>query len=497
MKKILSLPCMVIALLLLTSASSESSITNKTQSTYRSHGTNQALLDGAGITSIIHRKDTEKFGGFIQTIPWYMQGEMDATYWAPTNKNNFTFGTAGANTSTVNPAYTEVKTTDLDARLFVLKTRAATGTAESEVGKISFDPSQHAYGITMFYDQRLDAVIRGLFFTINLPFVCIQNNMNPQFLGTQGKILEDYFTGKTIAPSNAADPTDAQDPLTNALLTTPASLTGIADLDLQLGFMFLENKTSRASVHVGLTVPTGQQPTGKYVFDALAGNSRHFGFGGGLTLDLRLWGTPDQNITLHTAVVARYLLESAEGRTLGIKDVAYGHYRLLSPISYDATDANHPYKHQLNKALVPAANILTCNTLVTPRGLFDGTISLEYNYNNVALNVGYNLFLRQKESVILSGSNPLDGKKYALIQPNLTTNTENYRLEKVLDATDLDTTVATSPSQRSHKVYGSISYTFKEWDAHYFMSLGGHYEFADGKRGLEGWGINCRVGIGI
>lgn len=502
----------ILLLTIHTTSKADDTITNKTYLSSRSHGVNIALLESAGINNIIHHKDIEKFGCTIQAIAWYNRGWMDGQYWSPNNCNCFTIGTAGVDL--VNATYTELEKNHLDGRLFILNTRTAQNTAEEEIAKMLFDPKQSAYGITLHLDQRLDNLLKGLFASITVPIVNIDNKLDTSIRGAKSKEFKSYFSGATITSNDQSK----QAPLCYALLCGSDSITGIADIDAQLGFTFSETRNFRASCNVGITIPTGNQPTAKKAFEAVVGNGRHFGFGLGGTLDQKLWGTSKHNLMLHVKAQWRYLVENTEFRTFGLKTEAttcqpctsggsskccgmqddfdhilYGQYRLLSPVTMGAAG----YAHPAGASLTPAANILTQEVMVSPHSVFDGIVTLCWNKKQFSGAIGYNLYARQQESIRLTCRNPLEttlGKRYALIKPTLQTDQASTQLT-LLSPGHLDISAAQTPSHTTHKMFLNVAYTFDEWDVQYHFSAGGHYEFAQESRALGTWGINGRFGI--
>lgn len=487
--------------------------TNKTYNNTRSPGVNSALTSGAGISELISRQDcVQKAGSTLQTVAWYSMGTMDARYWAPIHKNLFSFATADAYTGAA-PAFTKITQADLDARLFILKLRTNIGVVpdpinEKVIGSLTFDPHQETYGFTLVFDQRLDTLLEGLYASITIPFAHIKNDLRPRFSGTNAFELKNYFTGKLIS---GTDDTNKQVPLRHALIGDADSKTGFADIDVIAGYTLFKNTHQQTSVNLGATIPTqtcalaadstahATAGGNSRLFPAGIGNRGHFGIGGGLTHDHRLFGNRDQHIALHAAINYRYLLEATEARTLGIKNEAYGQYKLLSPLKayINPLTDDTVYVHTQDAALIPAANILTQNIFVTPGHTIDGALSLVYNNYDFSFLTGYNLYVRQEESITID-NNPLgQTQRYGLIKPTLLTNDPISEELTVLSSQDLDVSVAQTPSHTTHKLFFSTAWTFKTWSTYCNVGVGGHYEWAEKSRTIQNWGLNCSLTIGM
>ncbi|MFH0898781.1 MAG: hypothetical protein V1855_04330 [bacterium] len=451
---------------------------NKTYLNARSHGTNLALIHGAGINEIINRKDKDKFGGTFQAIGFYQSGEMDAEYWTPWGKNNFALYDA-TQTSNVFPNYINGMSSTSEALPLLLGDTTT---------KFSLDPEQDAYGVMLAYDQRLDSLLKGLYFRVQLPIVHVENDLG---LAIEGKDKDDFskFMKGTYESTLA-------DKLTHAKIDGENSTTGIADIDVLLGYTFLNKEDYHASLNIGLTIPTGTDPDGVYLHEAVVGNGNHFGLGGGLTFDARLWGDKEHNIMLYVEAKYRYLFEATEKRTLGLKDIPFGHYLPL----YKATDITSKTIENLAvKKSIPAANLTTLNVDVTPGSEFDGIVALAYNNGGFGANLGYNLYFREEEDVELKDTNPfVNGNEYHYIKSLTKNSTDNdTAVTQALTKTDLITAPAETPSQTTHKIFGGISWTFKDWETPVNVGLGVHYEFADGREAYDNWGINGRAAIGF
>lgn len=456
---------LVLATMVVGTVSADNS-TNKTFMNGRSTGTNLTTWYGAGIQEIVNRKDKDKFGGTFFATGFYTDGDMAAQYWTPANKNGFLL--------------TE---TDLP----VIFSHAT--------DKMTFDPSQKTYGATLAYDQRLDSILKGLFFNVQLPIVNVENDLGLTVAGNDKAIIENFLAGKApvVAKSYLAKVANVYNSvatLNYARIDGDNSTTGIADIDVRIGYNFLNKCKYHAGLNLGLTIPTGSDAEGVTLNEAIVGNGDHFGLGGGLTFDARIWGDVEHNFIVYGDLKYRYLFEASEVRTLGLKDWNFAHYLPLVKHVAAADIANNSLD------VVPAANVLTHAVDVTPGSEFDGIVALAYNNGGFGANLGYNLYFRESESVELKGTNPLKTDVWSYIWADGLTGATHSEII-ALTETDLVMTNAETPSQVSHKIFGGLAWTFKNWETPVNVGVGGHYEFMDDREGYENWGINARLGIGF
>ena len=370
--------------------------TNKTTLVPRSHGVNLALENTAGWYDLIHRKADDKFGGNFQAAFFYADSTNKkelGKYFGVDSVNSFTFaipaGAIGANTGT---QFGIGDNNDLNTFAFIHDQANAVG-AETKVATATLNPEQKAIGVYFNYHQDFCKILEGLYLRINLPVVNVENNANLNIVGVtpapagnaNATTLTQFFNG--TLPNPAVLAANSQVPLTNALLTNQkSSYTGVADIDIILGYDFLAKEEFHASINLGLSIPTGNKPDGKRVFQAIVGNGQYVGFGAGLDLGACFWGEEGEGgVRVHGALNYRYLFESREKRTLGIKGQQYGQYELLGTVNNPAAAA----------PLIPAANVTTLNVNVTPGSQVDAIIALGYGMWGLTFDVGYNLLDRK------------------------------------------------------------------------------------------------------
>jgi len=263
--------------------------------------------------------------------------------------------------------------------------------------KATFRPKHTSYGVRFDYHQKLDKLAKGLFFKVTVPVVHVKHDMNVCYTGDRlsGKVpgttktvtLADYLSGKF---ENTEHP-NKQLKLTHAKIgggTTATSgtgtdcgskkiagcgdggmtKTGVADVDVYLGYNFLYKEHKHLGVNLCLTIPTNNTPRGEWLFEPVLGLAGHWALGGGLDCAFEIWQHENMSLEFIGAVNYKYVLDETEKRTLGFKyndsigqtniictagkRVGFGHYRLGG--------------QRGEKCLFPLANVLTRDVGVQP-----------------------------------------------------------------------------------------------------------------------------------
>jgi len=388
---------------------------------------------------------------------------------------------------------------------------------------------------------------KSLYFRVLIPIVHVENDVEACWTGDGSKNLKDYFAGEKCTVTNettgfvTGDATASNNTVVgqNKLeylkfgdKCDDRSSTGVADIDLLIGYTFYENDCFWGSINFGLTIPTGDEPDSRSLFEAVVGNGGHFAVGFGVDGGWKIWGDDCQSIKLHMALNYRYLFESSEKRTLGLLDKCdqttttnsscepcppcptarcWGHYKLLGNCD--------------KKALEPAANKLTQNVDVTPGSQIDAIFDFWYTYGGFSYNLGYNLYWRDDEEIDLKNcevfkkdcwgfprqdfffDNGIDQdaaqNTFSQFISDFECNSGDYQTDvttggqanKFITDKDIVKSVAETPRQLTHKIFGGLAYAWNDWDLPFMIGVGGHYEFASDNSAVENWGVHGKVGV--
>lgn len=489
----LSVKYLLIAMLAL-SAAEVAAHTNKTFLMPRPQGVNLPMGQTT-FREIIDRKSCNTSGSNFQVTGFYQHSENSADlakYFLIHEKSSINFLAGATQDGGGNPINTvSTVTNDLDIGYLDHTSGVADPTPIND-NKLSLglNPKQSAYGFRFDYYQNLGMILDGLYLAANIPLVHVENDpkLNVKAVDTtSATAFANFLTGKT----GNTDP-NLTAKLTHAKIGPKQASSGFADLDLQLGYKLFDSECFSLSIGLGGTIPTGNKATGVFLFEPIRGNGQHYAVGGDLSTSIRLFGNYCHNLKFNLTAQYRYLFEDRERRTMGIKGKEFGQYFLLGQAG--------------SATLVPAANVLTLPVNVTPGNQFDGIAGFTYNNGRFTLDCGYNLYYRDEERVRLrdtfvDNTFAVAGRGFVTTAPFVinATNVDggNVAVATINNST-IDTSVAQTPSQLTHSVYGGIGGVFnKSGDVAFMVSAGGKYEWVDQNSALEQWSVYGKVGFGF
>ncbi len=387
-------------------------------------------------------------------------------------------------------------------------------------GTVSFNPKQEIWGARFDYFQDIDHPLKGLFFKASMPIVYVENSMNMCIsnqtnveVGGKTFSLNDFFAGN-VEVTEAMDKENLQSPLCYAKIgcSGKESKFGLADINLALGYKIHQSDSAHAFLSAQVIIPTGPRPNGEYLWGPVIGNGKHFGLGARLDTAVQLWSNKNAAVRVLFDVDYRYLFESSENRTLGLKGCdnpfKFAHYYLVGKIG------------KSEQSLFPAANVLTQSIKVKPGSQFDILADLSFKSSGFVIDLGYNFFYKDEESCwskcfcssgccgtacettcgercCSTGCGWEDGV-YALVANSYNTEGElaDDDILMTLNSADLDVSTVQTPSQVTHKIFAGIGYDFdiaKRYPA--LFGIGGSYEFVSDNSALEGYSLWVKFGV--
>jgi hypothetical protein len=421
----------------------------------------------------------DRFGGNFMVTGFYGQStESDdlGQYFGIANKSKFTLAYGQADTG---------NTALGDYDLGYLIHNPAEVSSHSKSATVKFAPEAETYGARFDYYQNLDKVAKGLYLKVNLPIVCVERDMEIEVNSADAATktaLQTFFTGVyKVGQSSTTPVANAQNALINALINGDQSETGVADIEITLGYKFLYKEKYHVALNLGLTIPTGEDADGKYMYEAIYGNGGHFAFGGGLDIQARVWGDYDHNIKLNLVANYRYLFEASENRI-------YKGQGYATPYVNVAKDGD--------TIATPMPNLFTLNSDVTPGSLFDGILALAYNNGGFCFDLGYNMYFREDEDVEIKGD-VIPGYYVANRDWNTGTafNHVSNANSDLITKDSLDVDAASTPSQFTNSIYAGLGYAFKEWEYPLMMGVGGKYEWASKNSAESQWQVWLKLAL--
>ena len=296
-------------------------------------------------------------------------------------------------------------------------------------GVIALKPRRSAWGVRLDWHQDLSNLMKGLRLHISTPIEqvgiktfdigansSISNSIASQASskdGGAGNTVADYFLGD-VSKTLTTDTHVQQSPLSKGRLAyEQKSVVGVGDMSVQLHLDAMKKGRFELGAGATLVIPTGTKGNSNYLFEAIAGNRGHIGLGAYLDGKCVILSRKDLRVSLKAVADWRYFIESTENRILGDyvidskKARNLGHYRLAM--------------QNAQAGVFPAANVFAHDVLVTPGHQLDGLIGVSGSWKDFTFDLGYNLFLKEKEKAALKGSWKNDTYAYAATEYSMST----------------------------------------------------------------------------
>lgn len=279
--------------------------------------------------------------------------------------------------------------------------------------------------------------------------------------------------------------------------------TRLSDIELALGYNFINKEKGYLGLNVRGIFPTGNKPNAEYVFEPVVGTGKHWGIGGGIDAKAVLWDKDeDQSFSLFLVGNINHLFKVSQTRSFDMVNNGKGSRYLLLK-EFTSVPA-------YNNNLINAINIMTLGCDVTVDVMGEGSLDFIYKNGGFTGELGYNIWGRSKEKVSVTGT--IEKDKYAIYNFTWATAGDNNTASATkidgsgvaaADATrtyvktaDADHESAESPSALSHKVFGHLAYNWFDNDFCPFLGIGAEGEFSgQDNNALNQWGVWLKGGF--
>lgn len=413
---------------------------------------------------------------------------------------------------------------DIDARVFNIHTTDVNVNFKS---RICFRPQQSVAGVGLNWRQKLSRndEEKGFWFEASMPIVRVRNavKLSETVLESGGSVdTTDYPTAQanmTSAFQQAAFnfgrvPCNCNDGL---------SKTGVADLDLRIGYGWMGDAICNMESYLGVLIPTGNKVTGCNIFEPIVGHNHHVGFEFGSSFAYQVWINEEKEraLWIETSIHSIYFDKNTQRRSFDVKYSPWSRYLPVYTSFAQAQAANTASMTNKGYTLyTPGINVFTQDVKV--HGRFQRTLNtaIAYQSSHFMAEGGYNFFVRDAECVELcnwcntvafladsSVDSASTGDAIGATNRFRSINKQNTDNDKVFladgsnyNATvikqeDLDLSSAAAPAQMQHTFYGTVGYRWDDREYPLFVSLGGSYEFASDNSGMDRWLVWGKIGM--
>lgn len=298
--------------------------------------------------------------------------------------------------------------------------------------KVSFSPQMSNALIDFDWYLGLNKLLTGLYFRIHAPLVYTRwdlrmcesfittgsNAYDPGYFNATGATRDELSTNflSFISGTQAPEiPGIEFHPLCNAKMSCHSlRMTRLSEIECALGWNILMNDRYHLGINARIALPTGNRPTGEFLFEPIVGNGHHWAAGGGLSTHIQLWHNEeteeqaalycDINIThlfktyqcrsfdlCRNGDNSRYMLAQRMGTpiALGLRGSVDG--QLIEPTS------------QYQNELTTVANLTTLPVYVSASVQADIALMVNYVKGKNSWGIGYGYWGRSCEKVTLAG----------------------------------------------------------------------------------------------
>ncbi len=430
---------------------------------------------------------------------------------------------------------------DVDAEQFglCLATTITTTVTSGLVGKVCMNPEIKNFIAELNLRFNLDEITCGLWTQVDFIVAHTKTNLNLCVVednSTECEFPSGLFTldcSTTQAPyENIYQALLGDEPfgevpcLQSAKLSNCSqSKTGLAAINFDLGYDFLNNECGDFSLFLHVVIPTGNKPKGKFVFEPIVGANKSWQLGLGFYGSSILCDNNDRKITLFCNSFLTHLFKSKQTRVFALKNNGAGsQYLLLKQFVFTGiTDGANVIGADR------VANILTGETGIGADIMFDGSLMFQYKHCNFIANLGYNFWIRTKEKrddkvcfrnfaensfgikadLPLSQSTPFTCEETRVCASNFQTasqatlsnpfvpdeDSSGCPTTVFLTACDIDFTAPLHPTALSNKIFGAIGYENCGCKHPYFIQIAGEVEFGNNNKALDQWGVMLQGGF--
>lgn len=187
------------------------------------------------------------------------------------------------------------------------------------------------------------------------------------------------------------------------------SKTALAELTAAFGWNFIACDNYHLGLEIRGAAPTGTRPHGRYIFEPVIGQGRHWELGAGLTAHANLWKSCDecQSFDVYLDANATHLFKARQCRTFDLVDKPLSRYMLAAKFGTpveglfalnSATSSKAP-SAQFQGVYTPVANITTIPVDVSAAVQGDIVLKFAFTNNNFQWDCGYNFWGRSCEKI--------------------------------------------------------------------------------------------------
>lgn len=396
--------------------------------------------------------------------------------------------------------------------------------------RVKFHPRQSIIGVGFAYHQRLP---RHLWLEVGGPLVRVVNSlgMKEKIMNAGGGNVPEGAFSDFISAMGDCNTKRCYGRMTNKCLKK----TRFSHIDARFGYDSYSTAQCLHGWFVGLTIPTGNKPCGKYFFEPIVGNNGHWGsIVGSYGNHELLSDTKGRRFVFSYESVLRYLFENKQRRSFDLKHRPWSRYMVVYN-NQDALPEWTPEQAVIGNSdyLDYLVNHSTLCVTVRPHYTLDLAMGVRYEDGGFNAEFGGNVCVRHNEEICLSKGCPCETYGIAALRtwsdadagsqnPKTRTNSlpndpifaienepvgnpdvrvsvdgANTPVYRAITRDDFELNSAACPGVMSQIVYGSLGYTWRDTRYPTFLNFGASYEWGHENAAIERWLLWFKFGLAI
>ena len=252
---------------------------------------------------------------------------------------------------------------------------------------LCFKPKQKIFGTAITYRYQLSCELdKGFWFEIVLPYVWVQNNLN----FTEKVLVYGGPTGK-----EPKTPVGSFENMTQALsqynwlfgrIGGAKNKGGIADIQLKLGYTYLDCLDYHLASFLGIILPTSNVPRAEYLWEPIYGDQNQFAFMSSFSGGFKIWSNNCNTIYWEIDTCGIYYSSNYQTRMIDLKNRPWSRYLWVYPTK------NTIYPQQ-------GINFTTQRVEVNQGLSIDLNTAFVFNKNNFNAEFGYHVYAKEAEKL--------------------------------------------------------------------------------------------------
>ncbi len=262
---------------------------------------------------------------------------------------------------------------------------------------ISFNPKQtfSGFGISARYGFK-----ERWWATAEVPFINVSNDLglDEAILETGGSINTTHL-GLDGLPVNSINMTNAfkQPGLLYGRIDGAQSSRGLGDIFLQLGYDFMDRKTSYLAPYIGVIIPTSNRPNAVYLWEPIRGNNKHAGIILGAYGHTLIHEKNGAHIWFTWSSKNQYLVENKQKRSFDLNRGQWTRYLAMYKNEADRNSTLNTMQSLGKKTF--GINLMTQDVYVTPGFSNYSTFSFSFIQGHFNATIGTTSFIRESENI--------------------------------------------------------------------------------------------------